>query len=95
MRSADIVQFSLIPILYQYIQNGQLLLVKWDMLPDHTFLPYYDQRIVYNHANLAFTGLNVYLAMIDLDEYIMTMRAVLKNFKEIARECASDSAVKV
>jgi hypothetical protein len=31
-------------------------------------LPHYDQRIVYSHAMLAFTGINVYLAMVTLDE---------------------------
>ena len=41
---------------------------KTQAVPANVLLPYYDQRIVYSHAMLAFTGLDVYLAMADLDE---------------------------
>lgn len=31
-------------------------------------LPHFDQRIIYTHSLLAFTGHDVYLALIDVDE---------------------------
>ena len=48
-----------------------LFLFNWwtsQVLPFYPERFEYDQRIVYNHALLAFTGMSSYLAMIDLDE---------------------------
>ena len=37
----------------------------------------YDQRVIYSHAVLALTGLDVYMLNIDLDEYLVTSRPAL------------------
>lgn len=57
------------------MSKGILKLIQWDAVPEHPGLPYWDQRIVYNHAVLAHLGRRAYLAMIDIDEYV---RVVLK-----------------
>ena len=50
-------------------------------------MPLYDQRIIYNHAMLAFTGLDVYLAMVNLDEYVMSLRDDLATVQGMIRAC--------
>lgn len=50
-------------------------------------MPLYDQRVVYNHAMLAFTGLDVYLAMVNLDEYVMSLRDDLATVQDMIRGC--------
>lgn len=55
------------------MQKGKIVLVMWDSMPQHELWSRrYDQRVVYSHAVLAFTGMDVYLMNIDLDEYLVT-----------------------
>ncbi len=61
------------PKVAKLIQKGKILMVLWEDFPAHSLWSrLYDQRIVYSHALLAFTGLDVYLMNIDLDEYLVS-----------------------
>ena len=60
------------PLLRKYVDRGQLLVVMWEDWPLHSRFPRkYDQHIGYSHAMLALTGLDVYLLMLDLDDYLV------------------------
>eukprot|EP00798_Chlamydomonas_sp_ICE-L_P001751 gene1751-33160_t len=70
VRPGDMEAVSSHARLSKWIHNGHLLLYLWKEVPFFSERPYFDQRIVYNHALLAFSSQKVYLAMIDIDEYL-------------------------
>ncbi|GAX72751.1 hypothetical protein CEUSTIGMA_g207.t1 [Chlamydomonas eustigma] len=75
---------------HKLVQMGKIILVMWeDMLPHELWSKRYDQRVVYSHAVLAFTGLNVHLINIDLDEYLVTRKPELqgKPIQQIIQTC--------
>lgn len=79
------------PQVAQLVLAGKVLLVLWDGLPEHTvWSRKYDQRVIYSHAVLALTSMDVYMMNIDLDEYLVTTRPTLqtKNIQEIVETCA-------
>ena len=61
---------SIPPRLVSWISLGILRLIKWDLVPEHEGLHYWDQRLIYNHAVLGHLGKGALLAMIDVDEYV-------------------------
>jgi hypothetical protein len=91
MRAADILIFSEINAVKHWIKRQQLLLVLWEIFPTPKHeTPYWDQRLVYNHAMLAFSNAPspVWLANINLDEYLMSSNNSLNTFNDMARECS-------
>jgi hypothetical protein len=60
------------PHVKRWVNRRMLLLVLWDAVDHRPATPYWDQRLVYNHAVLSYTrtGRLTYLAMVDMDEYV-------------------------
>ena len=88
LRAADILIFSEINAIKYWVKNHHLLLVLWELFPTPSYkTPYYDQRLVYNHAMLAFSNAPnpVWLANIKLDEYIMSFKPDLHTFYDMAK----------
>ena len=55
------------------ITSGQLLIIAWEEVPPHELWEQrYDSRVVFSHAVLALTGMDVYQMVLDLDEYLVT-----------------------
>ncbi|GAX76748.1 hypothetical protein CEUSTIGMA_g4195.t1 [Chlamydomonas eustigma] len=88
LRATEITEFSNQAIIKPWIDNGCLLIVLWEDFPSYDAIPNYDQRIVHSHAILAFSGHNIYLAMLALDEYLMTLRSDLETFHDMVHECS-------
>mmetsp|Transcript_12334 Transcript_12334/g.26633 ORF Transcript_12334/g.26633 Transcript_12334/m.26633 type:complete len:514 (+) Transcript_12334:286-1827(+) len=77
------------------VAKGKIIIILWDELPQHEiWTRKYDQRVVYSHALLAFTGLDVYLMFVDLDEYLVTPRTDLQMqpIQQIFKTCAGHPA---
>jgi hypothetical protein len=67
-------------------------------------LPHFDQRVVYTHALLALTGANVYAALLDVDDYVVSTTATSattkgaasgqlpRTFPELAQQCGPPGA---
>ena len=58
------------------------------LLPHHPgVLQYWDQRTVYSHATLMYSGQDVYLAMVDSDEYIVSPHLSSTTVQDAVRKC--------
>ena len=66
------------PRVAPWILSNHLLLVLWEKYPLRKDLPHFDQRLIFGHALLAFTGHSVLLAMVDLDEYLVSPQPQLQ-----------------
>ena len=55
-----------------WVRLGFLNIINWDPVP--SYWPYWDQILIYNHAVLVFHGRPVFLAFIDIDEYVSWVR---------------------
>ena len=58
------------PQLTKWADRGFLKIVQWDAVPEHVERPFWDQRLVYNHALLSHLGRATFVAIFDLDEYV-------------------------
>ncbi|GAX82645.1 hypothetical protein CEUSTIGMA_g10071.t1 [Chlamydomonas eustigma] len=76
------------PTLLHWAQNDVLQIVTLDALPRYLDMPHFYQRLVYNHAVLSHLGSNMYLAMIDLDEYLVPLKAGLSTIFDMLGACA-------
>lgn len=77
--------------LWRAAQKGRLVVVEWDMLEEHdVWHRQYDQRVIYSHAMLVFSTLDVYLLNVDLDEYLVTSNAQLQDqsIQDMVQTCA-------
>ncbi len=87
LRPADVQPFLEVPNLAKWVRQGRVVIIEWDAVDEHIGLPAWDQRLVYNHAVLAFLGRPAYLFMPDIDEYLVPTRPGLESFFDMAREC--------
>ena len=53
-------------------------------------MQYWDQRAAYSHATMMFTGADVYLAMLDADEYICSPHLSSNTVQDILRKCIQE-----
>ncbi len=58
------------PQVSKWVEHGILKILKWNAVPQHEGLAYWDQRLAYNHAVLAHLGRPTFVVMLDLDEYV-------------------------
>ena len=86
-RPADLERLLAMERVTKWISSGMLQLVRWDAVPEHPGLPYWDQRLVYNHAVLSHLGRHTFLAMLDIDEYVSSFLGggVLRHPKPIKK----------
>jgi hypothetical protein len=63
-------ELSSLPIIKPWVEQGMLKLIHWDLFEEHTGMPLWDQRHVYNHAVLSHQGQRTLLFMPDIDEYV-------------------------
>jgi len=83
------------PRVARYVHTGKIMLVLWEELPEHAVWPRkYDQRVIYSHAALALSSLDMYVINIDLDEYLVTGKPTLqhKSIQGIIEGCAGKAA---
>mmetsp|Transcript_31385 Transcript_31385/g.69903 ORF Transcript_31385/g.69903 Transcript_31385/m.69903 type:complete len:486 (-) Transcript_31385:565-2022(-) len=91
LRQAHLHMLVSHPRVAAWLEAGHPLIMLWDMIPPRPHLKYYDQRIVYSHATLAFTGMPVYLAMIDADEFVCPGHKDLHTLQDMLNCCRQGS----
>ncbi|GAX73331.1 hypothetical protein CEUSTIGMA_g785.t1 [Chlamydomonas eustigma] len=87
-RPSDVEVLSALPHISKWLMHGMLILIRWSAVGEHDGLPYWDQRVVYNHAVLAHLGRLTYLAMVDIDEYLIPLQPGLANIFQMVSACA-------
>jgi len=93
VRPRDIPALSVLPEVVQRVKEGRLVLVQWDSPVTREDYAYWDQRIVYTHAAVAFTGHDILMGMYDIDEYLVSPRPELGDVFSMVRACAPDNRI--